>query len=83
MNDHEKAKRWRERTGLSHDQLAELVGYSRESIFLFEKGFVYDERGRTARGKVRTRATNERAFHRYRMACAGVHATLNGSTFNW
>lgn len=83
MNEHEKAKRWREKVGLSHDQLAELVGYSRESIFLFEKGFRYDERGRTARGKVRRIATNERAFQRYRMACAGVQASLNGSVFNW
>ena len=83
MNDHEKAKRWREKVGLTLDQLAELVGYSRESIFLFEKGYRYDERGKTARGKVRKIATNERAFQRYRMACAGVQASLKGQTFDW
>ncbi len=83
MNDHLKARKWRERVGLSREQLAEMAGYSLESIYLFEKGYVYDERGKTAKGKVRTRQINERSFHRYRMACAGVAASLSGSAFNW
>ena len=81
MNEHEKAKRWREKTGLTVEQLAEKTGYSKESIYLFEKGFTYN--GRTARDKIKTRPLDDRVWHRYRMACAGVRAALNGSTFNW
>ena len=83
MNDHLKAKRWREKTGRSVAELARLTGYSPESIYLFEKGFTYDARGKNARNKIRTRKLNEKAWHRYRMACAGVSAALAGSTFNW
>lgn len=83
MNDHLKAKRWREKTKLSVAALAERTGYSPESIYLFEKGFTYDARGKTKRGDIRKNALNERAFHRYRMACAGVSASLAGSSFNW
>lgn len=83
MNDHLKAKKWREKTGLTVSLLAEKTGYSPESIYLFEKGFTYDARGKTKRGDIRKNAVNGRAFHRYRMACAGVNAALSGSTFNW
>ena len=81
MNEFEKAKRWREKVGLTVDELAEKTGYSRESIYLFEKGFTYN--GRTARDKIKTKPLDKQVWHRYRMACAGVRAALNGSTFNW
>jgi transcriptional regulator with XRE-family HTH domain len=81
VNEHEKAKRWREKTGLTVEELADKTGYSKESIYLFEKGFTYN--GRTARDKIKTKPLDERVWHRYRMACAGVRATLSGSTFNW
>lgn len=81
MNEFEKARRWREKAGLTVDQLAEKTGYSREAIYLFEKGFTYN--GRTARDKIKTKALSDSVWHRYRMACAGVRAALNGSSFNW
>ncbi len=83
MSDHIKARKWREKVGLSRDELAEMAGYSRESVYLFEKGFIYDRRGMTEKGKVRTKEIDRKAWHRYRMACAGVSATLSGLKFNW
>lgn len=96
MNEFEKAKRWREtirwrdrigsttreHVGLTVERLADMTGYSKESIYLFEKGFTYN--GRTEKlGKIKTKPLDERVWHRYRMACAGVKAALAGSTFNW
>ncbi len=82
MNEFEKAKRWREKAGLTVEELAERTGYSKESIYLFEKGFTYN--GRTEKlGKIKTKPLDERVWHRYRMACAGVRAALNGSVVNW
>lgn len=78
VNEHLKAKRWRERLKLSVIDLSKLTGYSIESIYLFEKGFTYDARGKTKSGDVRTKAINPEAWKRYRMACAGV-----GQTFRW
>ena len=82
MNEFEKAKRWREKAGLTVEELAERTGYSKESIYLFEKGFTYN--GRTEKlGKIKTKPLDKQVWHRYRMACAGVRAALNGSVFNW
>lgn len=83
MTDHEKAKAWRERHGLTVEQLAERAGYSRESIYLFEKGFTYNGRGRG--NAVKKKDIDDRVWQRYRMACAGVHAELgkNARKFNW
>jgi transcriptional regulator with XRE-family HTH domain len=90
VSEHEKAKRWREKRGLSADELAEKCGFSREAIFLFEKGHAYDparksrpRKGVFADTKIHTRPLNERALRRYRMACAGVEAELNGQKFRW
>ncbi len=58
-----KAKLWRKNVvGLSREQLAERIAYSSASIQLFERG--YDYTGRPL---------GERAWRRYRRACAGVH----------
>lgn len=82
MTDHEKAKAWRKKHGLTVEQLSERAGYSRESIYLFEKGFTYV--GRTRGNTIKKRDIDEQAWRRYRMACAGVHAELrNPRKFNW
>ena len=81
MNQFERAKRWREKAGLTVEQLAEKTGYSKESIYLFEKGFTYN--GRTAHDRIKRKPLDENVWHRYRMACAGVAAALSGTAFNW
>jgi hypothetical protein len=91
VTESERAKRWREKHfGTDIDKLAQLCGFSREAIFLFEKGHAYDpeKKSRPRKGvfpdtKIHTRPLNERALRRYRMACAGVEAELNGQKFRW
>lgn len=82
MTEHLKAKKWRERHGLTVPDLAKVTGYSIESIYLFEKGFRYDERGATRAGELRVVKINNNAWQRYRMACAGV-AALGKRKFGW
>jgi hypothetical protein len=58
---------------LSHDQLAELTGYSSRAIYAFEQGT-------NGRGKPH----KAWAWQRYRRACQGVDAELIGRRrFNW
>lgn len=83
MTEHLKAKRWREKTKLSVAELAEKAGYSIEAVYLFEKGFTYDARGKDGKDKIRTKPHDDRAWRRYRMACAGVAAELGGQRFRW
>ncbi len=80
MADHEKAKAWREKLGLTVEQLSDRVGYSIESIYLFEKGYTYA--GRTPKkGSIRKVPLTESVWKRYRLACAAVAADLD--KFNW
>ena len=62
----ERARQWREALGLSVDQLADLTGWCRASIFRFEAGVSF-----TAGGKQRIGA---RAWHRWKLACSGLNA---------
>jgi transcriptional regulator with XRE-family HTH domain len=72
MREHEKARAWRERMGLSVMQLEELSGYSREAIYGFEKGKRWD-------GK-----HSDFAWHRFKMACSAVERQLTtGKAFDW
>lgn len=89
MTEHSRAKGWREKTKLSVDDLAERSGYSREAIYLFEKGFTYNADGRSQKSRrngeeIKTKKIAKRAWHRYRMTCAGVAAELSrGKRFDW
>jgi len=75
MKQHERAKAWRLKMGLSIDQLSELSGYSVAAIYKFEAG----ARNRKAGDK-----HSEWTWHRYRMACAGVTSELrSGRGFDW
>jgi DNA-binding XRE family transcriptional regulator len=78
MSEHVKAKRWRESLGLSHEQLGERIGYSREAIYWFERGMTPP---RNYVNKLKKgRAIDPFVWRRYKMACAGYAA---GRTFNW
>lgn len=73
MTEPQKAKTWRERNRLSVAALAELTGYSIETIYLMERGIS------PSRGKIQPWV-----WMRYRRACQGVDATLRtGREFNW
>ena len=72
MREHERARAWRERMGLSVMQLEELSGYSREAIYGFEKGKRWD-------GK-----HSDFAWHRFKMACSAVERQItSGKVFDW
>ena len=70
-----KARAWRNRMHLTMDELAKLTGYSREAIFLFEKGH-------TSAGKPHA----AHSWRRYKLACLAVrilrHYRLN-SVNDW
>lgn len=75
-NEHEQARAWRERLGLTQTELGNLVGYSLESVYWFEQG-------RTPPSKTRKRRViDPRVWHRYKMACAGAAQALK-SRRNW
>lgn len=77
MTEHERAKAWRIRRGLSIDDLAELTGYSKVAIYKFEAGYRADENGAKWQH-------SEWVLQRYRLACAGVAAQLDsGRVFAW
>lgn len=61
-----KAKAWRRTMGLTMDQLADMTGYSREAIFLFE-------RGQNSLGKPHTPP----CWRRYKLACMAVKLLIH------
>jgi hypothetical protein len=70
--EHYRAAFWRRRIMLLQvGALAELTGYARRTIWRFESGEKVDPR----------------AFQRYKLTCAGLHAHMRGWTqgdeFNW
>jgi transcriptional regulator with XRE-family HTH domain len=58
LKEHELAKAWRRRAGFTMDALSELIGYSKEAIFLFESG-------KNSQGKPHA----PHAWRRYKLAC--------------
>jgi len=83
MTEHEKAKAWREKAGLTLAQLAELTGYAEISLRWFEKGQTPPLRLAKS-GREHDRSISPYVWRRYRMACAGVDALLrSGREFDW
>lgn len=70
MEQHEKARAWRETMELSRPHLSYLIGYSVRSIINMELGI-------TSKGE----PVDENAWNRYRMACAGLAA--GQQAFDW
>ena len=73
MKLNERAKSWRLRLGLSHQELAGLTGYTVVAIYKFEAG----ERSPGV-------SHSDWVWHRYRMACSGAERQLrSGREFAW
>ena len=73
MTEFQQAKAWRQARGLAVAELAELTGYSIETIYVFE-------RGRQPGGA----KIKEWAWQRFKQACAGVDWQLRtGKEFGW
>ena len=73
------ARAWRNRHRLTPAELGELVGYSQEAIYAFERA----ERPAGRRGD---RAIRPWVWLRYKRACAGVDAQLrqrDRKAFDW
>lgn len=85
MTEFIKAKAWRERMGLTMDQLARLTGYSKASISWFEKG---ETPPRTYAGKKskskRGTQIGESVWTRYKRACHSCQVQLERKEqFKW
>lgn len=79
MTEHERAKAWREKRGLSVDQLADLTGYGRRSVYWMERGESPPNGTRSKPAPVASWV-----WQRFKMICAGVEAQLKtGKTFDW
>lgn len=77
-NEAEQAQAWREKRGLSREQLAQLTGYQPITIYWFEKGMTPPNRNG------RDREIREWVWTRYKMACAGADKQLrSGKSFDW
>jgi len=76
MTEYEKARAWRRRLNLTQTQLGAALGYSKESICWFEKGQVPP-------GRSENKEIKAWVWQRYKLACAGYQAQLDGATFQW
>lgn len=78
MKEHEKARAWRERHGLSLDQLATLSGYTRQALYWMERGLTPPDRSNPKR------AIASWVWKRYKNICAGVDSQIRaGKVFDW
>lgn len=75
--EHNRARAWRERHGLTQAQLAELTGYSPKSVYWFEQGVTPPLRNGS------DRSIREWVWQRWKMACAGAERKIKGEPFNW
>lgn len=74
MTEHQQAREWRKRVGLTMKGLADLTGYSYESIFQFEHGKAGGKSGKV----------DPYVWQRYKRTCHSVEAELQaGKPFNW
>lgn len=73
--EHEQARAWRKARGLNVKQLADLTGYSIESIYCFERGVA---------SSAGTGPVKPWVWQRYKRACSGLDAELrSGLKFEW
>lgn len=77
MTEYQKARAWREHLGLSPQQLAEHTGYTRQSIYWFERGETPPSRNAKS-GNADDRTIKPWVFQRYRRACGDLDAQLRG-----
>jgi transcriptional regulator with XRE-family HTH domain len=71
--EHQRAREWRERMGLTLRELGELTGYGLKTVWWMEQG-------RSSRGE----PTKPWVMQRYRLACAAVERKLVAQEeFDW
>lgn len=75
-NENKKAQAWREAHDLSIQQLADLTGYSHQSIRWFEKGETPPRTWPGSRQARKSGPIDAWVWLRFKMACAGVQAQL-------
>ena len=79
MTEHEKAKRWLEKVGLTVDDLADMTGYGRRSVYWMLRGESPPNGTRSKPAKVAPWV-----WQRFKMACAGAQAQIQSSEeFDW
>ena len=77
--EHERARAWMESHNLSVDQLSELTGYSRASIYWLLKGVMAP--GQAGQNP---REMNPYTWERFKNLCHAVDVQLRtGKTFDW
>lgn len=85
-DEHKAARAWRERVGLSAAELADKVGYTRMSIYWFERGETPPNRNSKS-GNAADRSIKPWVWQRYRRACGDVDAEMfgreKGQEFKW
>lgn len=86
MTEFNKAKAWRETLGLTPEQLAEKIGYTRMSIYWFERGETPPNRNAKS-GNGNDRTHKPWVWMRYKRACGDYDAEINGrkkgEKFKW
>ena len=83
MTEHEKARQWRERLGLSKQDLADLSGFSYEAIHLFERGTTPSRTWKN-RPPREPQAVNPYVWLRYKRVCQAVDLELRTKEpFQW
>lgn len=84
--EHKKARAWRERLGLTPEQLATQLGYTRMSIYWFERGETPPNRNAKS-GNAGDRSIKPWIWQRYKRTCGDLDAELfgrkKGSKFEW
>lgn len=85
--EHELAKEWRERMGLTPQQLSDLSGYSLPAIWWLERGVTPPRTRQHVAGeakKLAVRKIPKRVWKRFKNICCGVEVQLKaGKQFNW
>jgi hypothetical protein len=84
MTEHNQAKQWRERLGLTRKQLADMTGYSYESVLLFEKGKAPSRTWSTKPTRMKERPIDAYVWKRFKRCCQAVDAEMKtGEKFGW
>lgn len=79
-SEFKRALVWREKTGLSRQELGDAVGYSSLAIYWFELGETPP--ARNIKSGSTSREIKPWVWLRYKMACAGFAASRN-EKFDW
>lgn len=76
-SEHAKARAWRERNGMTPEQLAHQTGYTRVSVYWFERGETPPQRN-VKSGNADDRDHKPWVLQRYKRACGDLDAELHG-----